>query len=299
MPSATAKVSHLRNALDKDGFVVIKNALTNDEMSQLRQACQRSVALARAGDWPHVRTLPKQFPPWNNDISNGIWGVQHLLHPSLPDHRVFAESYFAPYVISAVAEILNCKTDDLVMELYNLLTRPDQDFALRWHRDVIPPTATAEEEQELLVQPILHAQWNLALYDDQSLVVVPGSHIRPRTKAERYADPFEDNMTDQKTVTMRAGDLVFYNNNILHRGVYTAQSERMTLHGSMGVVGADPERARNILQHGIGDWVHKCDFGDLDGKVCGTAKAQIAEDMKNRLTAMGSGEDTGFCQDDP
>lgn len=77
------------------------------------------------------------------------------------------------------------------MELYNLLVRPDQDFELRWHRDDIFATATPEEMEALVVgRPEKgqgHAQWNLALFDDESLVVVPGSHRRARTEAERGA----------------------------------------------------------------------------------------------------------------
>lgn len=279
----------MKEQLARDGFVRIPSNLTQEQLERLRSACKRSADLARAGKWPFIRTLPKQFPPWNADVSNGIWGVQHLLHPDLPDNGIFASSYFADFIVDAVVEILDCSPDDLVMELYNLLIRPDRDFALRWHRDDIPPTASATEEEERLLEPILHAQWNLALYDDESLIVVPGSHARARTDAERSADAFEDEMPGQAVVRMKAGDIVFYNNNILHRGVYSSKIERMTLHGSMGVVGADAARARNVLQHGVGDWVQRCDFSDI---------GPSAEEMRARLIAMGSGKDVGFSQAD-
>jgi hypothetical protein len=47
------------------------------------------------------------------------------------------------------------------------------------------PEATAEEELPELLKPYYAAQWNAALYDDDCLFVVPGSHRRPRTKEER------------------------------------------------------------------------------------------------------------------
>jgi hypothetical protein len=143
------------------------------------------------------------------------------------------------------------------MELFNLLIRPDHDFELRWHRDDIPSTATAEEEVARLAEPAWHAQWNLALYDDSSLIVIPGSHLRPRTQPERSAEPFEKNMPGQLQVELKAGDAVFYNNNILHRGVYDSNKERMTLHGSVGHVNGGVSRARNVLQHGVGEWVER------------------------------------------
>jgi hypothetical protein len=262
MPSSTTTwppEEELRATLARDGFVRIPHAFSDEELSSFRTAAGRATARARSGKWPYVRTVPKQFPPWplNEVTSHGIWGVQHLLHPTMPDEdgRIFASSYFGDTMIAAVTALLNCQKEDLVMELYNMLVCPPKDFALRWHRDDIGPDVSPEEETERLNEPMMHAQWNLALYPDASLVVVPGSHRRPRTDMERSADPFEDEMPGQRVVRMGPGDvssgdipacskqaqltftcskIVFYNNNILHRGVYDSNSERMTLHGTMG-----------------------------------------------------------------
>lgn len=293
---ASPSPEDLRASLARDGFVRIPAAFTREQVETFRAAGRRAVERTRSGEWPYFRSLPKQFPPWNEDVSKGIWGVQHLLHPDMPqqDKIVFANSYFGDIMIDAVTALLSCSEDDLVMELYNMLVRPDHDFALRWHRDDIGPEMSAEEELERLKERMMHAQWNLALYEDSSLVVVPGSHKRARTDMERSADPYEDEMPGQIAVKMLPGDIVFYNNNILHRGVYDSTNERMTLHGTMGLVGSDPARARNILQHGIGKWAAKCDFTDLsDPKI-----ARRADTMKARLISMGTGEDFGFSQQD-
>ncbi|KAF2172760.1 hypothetical protein M409DRAFT_62464 [Zasmidium cellare ATCC 36951] len=293
---APASPQQLRASLARDGFVRIPGAFTLQQVETYRAACHRMVDRTRSGQWPYFRSLPKQFPPWNEDVSKGIWGVQHLLHPDIPqsDKDIFASSYFGDTMIDAVTALLNCSQDDLVMELYNMLVRPDRDFSLRWHRDDIGPDVSAEEELERLGEPMLHAQWNLALYEDSSLVVVPGSHKRARTDMERSVDPYEDDMPGQLAVKMLPGDIVFYNNNILHRGVYDSTNERMTLHGTMGLVGNDPARARNILQHGIGNWAVKCDFSRLPNPDV----ARRAEAMKKRLISMGTGEDVGSSQQD-
>lgn len=289
----TVTPDQLRAGLANDGFIVIPAFLTPEQLSRLRAAAAESTARARAGRWPHIRTLPKQFPPWSGDASAGIWGVQHLLHPALDADGAYAASYFDARVVGAVAALLRCAPDRLVMELYNLLVRPERDFALRWHRDDVGPDVRGAEEAARLARPVLHAQWNLALFDDDSLRVVPGSQARARTEAERAADPFADDMPGQRVVRLRAGDLMFYNNNILHRGVYDCRAERMTLHGSMGMRAADPARARNILQHGIGDWAAKCDFSALPGDMAETAKG-----MQSALLEMGGGGDVGFSQPD-
>ncbi|KAG9202401.1 hypothetical protein G6514_004377 [Epicoccum nigrum] len=284
-----------RLALDRDGFVILPTTLfPSFDLPLLRAAAARTTAAARSGTWPYIRTLPKQFPPWPSDASNGIWGVQHLLHPSNPDHVLFARSYFDAELLKYVAALIPCEEGDLTMELYNMLVRPEKDFELRWHRDDVPASASAEEELARLQKPGYHAQWNLALYDDSSLVLVPGSHKRARTDDERAAAPYEPNMPGQITVELKAGQVAFYNNNILHRGVYDSTKERMTLHGSIGTVAAGEQRARNVLQHGVGEWAKEDDFGELE-----PAMKERAVEMRQRLVDLGSKSgDVGFFSKD-
>ncbi|KAJ4373343.1 hypothetical protein N0V83_003638 [Neocucurbitaria cava] len=284
-----------REALDKNGFVVLSASLfPSFDLEALRTAASRMTKAARSGSWPYIRTLPKQFPPWPQDPSHGIWGVQHLLHPSNPDHLVFAKSYFDPELLKYVAVLIGCDEDDLTMELYNMLVRPDKDFSLRWHRDDIAATATAQEELERLQKPAFHAQWNLALYDDSSLVLIPGTHKRARTDAERNADPYEAHLPGQITVKLKAGEVAFYNNNILHRGVYDSTKERMTLHGSIGTRAAGEERARNVLQHGVGEWAEKWDVNEFEPQM-----RERARKMRESLVELGkSSGDVGFFSKD-
>lgn len=270
--------------MHQDGFVIIPKIISPAELSALRSAASSTTALARNGKWPHIRTVGKQFPPWPPTPGpGGIWGVQGLLNSELPECKAFADNYFSDAILDIAKELMECGDDDLVMELFNMLVRPEKDFELRWHRDDIPANATAEEEMQRLGEPEWHTQWNLALYDDDSLIAVPGTHARARTDEERNADPFEKNMPGQKIVHLDAGDVVFYNNNILHRGVYDSSKERMSLHGSVGHAGGSQLRARNVLQHGIGSWVDQCDFTSL-----GERQRARAEAMRERLVRLGS-----------
>lgn len=230
----------------------------------------------------------------------------------MPGRREFAGVYFSEGILGVVEEILGVRggEEELVMELFNMLVAPEtRDFELRWHRDDIPDTATPDEEAHLLASKSphgrqSHAQYNLALRHDASLVVVPGSHRRVRTEAERNADPYEPNMPGQKAVELRPGDVVFYDSNILHRGVYRGKpaggaESRLTLHGSVGLrrqqrtdssssAGDDDSRvrARAVLQHGVGAWVRREDAAFGIG--------ERAERMRANLVAMGTGEDVGY-----
>lgn len=289
MPHSTTQ---LKEAIDRDGFVVVPSGLNEEQLDELRTACTKVTELARAGKWPHIRTLPRQFPPWPSDPSQGIWGVQQLMNPDLPGHELFTKSYFSDATIRTVQELLGgCSEEDLVMELYNLLVTPDHDFELRWHRDDIPPTATPAEEMERLGKPAWHAQWNFPLYPDSSLILVPKSHLRPLTDEERDANPLEADMPGQIHVQLQPGEMAFYNNNIYHRGAYRSDVQRMTLHGSIGHVAGGPLRARNVLQHGR-EWIGKVDLSRVEN-------LPRAEGMRRRLMELGDAHKaTGYSQDD-
>lgn len=325
--------------LQTHGYVHIPSLLVPDDpdpahdLNQLRAITVKATHLARTGAWPHFRTVPKQFPPWPSTPppaeEGGIWGVQHLLHPEMPGREGFAGIYFSERMLGVMEELLlpdrqgketsqkgsgngGDEDEKLVMELFNLLVAPETlDFELRWHRDDIPNTATPEEEKARLLEcgagtgSQSHAQYNLALCADSSLVVVPGSHRRVRTETERAADPYEPYIPGQVVVDLQPGDAVFYDSNILHRGVYKAKpaggpESRLTLHGSVGLKqaghgyghghGDEDEkkrvRARAVLQHGVGKWVHRADaaFG----------LGERPERMRRNLVAMGSGEGVGY-----
>ncbi|OAQ99780.1 hypothetical protein LLEC1_08103, partial [Akanthomyces lecanii] len=258
------KTSSYLADLERDGFVVVKSIVSPEKLQRLRDAATKVEAIARRGEWPHIRTVGKQFPPWQWEPEKGIWGVQHLMNPALPGHEAFTELYFSDEVLDIVKQLLQCDDEQLVMELFNML-------------------ASAAEEMERLARPGFHAQYNFALWEDESLVLVPGSHARARTDTERSAGPFEPVLPDQLVVRLEAGDIAFYNNNILHRGVYDSKKDRVTLHGSVGHAGGNKLRARNVLQHGIGKWVDGVDFSQLK-----PAERERAEAMRARLVKMGS-----------
>ena len=294
------------DSLRRDGFVKIPSMLPPRLLLAMKASCKYTTDRARNGQWPYVRTVPKQYPPWQEwKPGDNIWGVQHLLHPDMNVRDTFAELYFSDEVLGVVKELVGLKDDPegdgkLVMELFNLLVSPaeKQDFELCWHRDDIRPDVTPEEEERQLKEKSpdgqqLHAQYNIALFDDASLIVVPGSHRRIRTETERNAAPYEAQLPGRLVVKLQPGDAVFYDSNILHRGVYqgidvSSELGRMTLHGSVGLAGHGTERARQVLQHAVGEWVDRAQFS-VDGP-----KGERAEAMRKRLVAMGSGKDLGY-----
>lgn len=317
----------LRRSLLERGYIHIPSLLPPHLLLAAQATSKYLVSRTRTGTfWPFVRTVPKHYPPWpvldltSPDENLNIWGIQHLLHPDLTSLRdVYAEIYFCDEVINVVRQLLgdpagvsndgskaaSVSDDDLVMELFNLLCSPtrNQDFELAWHRDDIRPEVTPEEEGTLLKEKApggrqLHAQYNIALFEDESLIVIPESHRRIRRQEELDAEPYQKGLLDEIVVKLQPGDAVFYDSNILHRGVYKGIDEktelgRMTLHGSVGLRGYGSERSRQVLQHGVGGWIEgdSAEFANVQDE----GKKRRAEGMRKALIEMGKGRtDVGY-----
>ena len=118
--------------------------------------------------------------------------------------------------------------------------RPGQSWGTdprNWHRDVRPdqdgPLGALLEDQ--LANGPGYVQWNIALYEDHHLYLVPGSHRRLTAEAESSQLQGERGtltpLPESRRAELRAGDGVVYNNAILHWGrKYTHRKKRRTVH---------------------------------------------------------------------
>lgn len=267
------------------GFTIVRGFLTPEEVETYKKAALEVVDYARAGKWPDVRTRGKQFPPWPKNFSPDIWGVLGLLHPDLGHMlKPFQKLYSDERLLNISLDILQTPTDNLSMELFNMLINPLTDFGLDWHRDYIKPETLPEQEaKELLEAPYAGTQFNLALTDDLCLIVVPGSHKRVRTEEEREKTTNDDRkefITGQISVDLKPGDIVFYNSNILHRASYLAKNLRLTLHGSYGHCDEGHFRAKGVLQHGVATWLPRFEPENSNMAMLKDKLANLAEKFK-------------------
>ncbi len=117
-----------------------------------------------------------------------------------------------------------------------VMCNPRKDFGpANWHRDVHPHDMAPLQllQDDLLENGPRYVQWNIPLYDDDVLWVVPGSHLRRNTDAENSQlarDAFKA-LPGSIPVELRAGDAVIYINYILHWGSNYSATMRRTIHG--------------------------------------------------------------------
>ena len=214
------------------GYLLIDPAIPDGLLEPLRAAAGRLTEKTRQGVWPY-----------NRDAGDGdIWGIGHLLHPDAGE-PLFAEYMAADIVIEVVADLLavSAAPEDtpLQLELVNMLVNPaTKDYEIGWHRDLVSTEQPPEQELEELMQAHHAIQWNTALYDDACLYIVPGSHRRPSSPEERDVaqNRQKDPMPEQLIVKLKAGQGVYYNANLLHRGVYAKDRQRETIHACMGAI---------------------------------------------------------------
>ena len=104
----------------------------------------------------------------------------------------------------------------------------------RWHRDVVGTRIAPLRglQEDMLANTPLSVQWNIPLYDDDVLWVVPGSHRRANTPAEdrQLAENRRVPLKGGIPVELKAGDGVVYSSMILHWPSNYSTKLRRVLH---------------------------------------------------------------------
>ena len=109
------------------------------------------------------------------------------------------------------------------------------DGGTGWHRDVYPVNMAPMEAlaADFMENGPRYVQWNVPMYDDSVLWVVPGSHRRRNTEQEtsELLDDIEKPLTGSIPVELSAGDGAIYSNFLLHTGSNYTTKRRRTIHG--------------------------------------------------------------------
>ena len=104
---------NIKSLYDKRGYVIVPGLIPTELDKPLREATGRVITRTRSGQWPHRRTVGKQFPPFDNNNPDS-WGVQHLMHPDLGE-PIFAEWYTSGPLVQTICRLLDCNEDRLQM----------------------------------------------------------------------------------------------------------------------------------------------------------------------------------------
>jgi hypothetical protein len=217
-----------REQYHHDGYFILKGIVPENQRQALIQAVKDLMEASIENGRPELRWISKE-----DRIPGRIGGI---LEPT----RIrpgFANSLADGPYFSVAEQILNSPVRYCVCGM--LAGGGGEAYIQNWHRDTSP----TEGDQELAVLQRnyrLYTQINAPLYPDRYLQIVPGSHLRKSTEDELdvlHNNPKGD-MPGQLTVETEPGDIVFYYNNMHHRGYNPKGELRWTMHHGFMVADA-------------------------------------------------------------
>lgn len=220
-----------------DGLTVLRGLIPASLLADLRREADRARDLARREHGPQTQRLQP------------VYAYDAL------DARPFRAFLDLPGLRETVEKVLG--PDRRPSDNMGILLEPaESPWCTNWHRDWGHHVTglIMDDFFEAARNPGMFNQLNAALYQDASLWVVPGSHHRRDTEAERARFPrlpapgpaLHDGMSAEEwelacqeyarsmpgavEVTLGAGDVAFYRAGGWHLGVYVPYTRRATLH---------------------------------------------------------------------
>ncbi|GAA4309218.1 phytanoyl-CoA dioxygenase family protein [Compostibacter hankyongensis] len=225
-----------KERFEKDGYIII-DVLRDAEIQHFRALMDELISPdVRADD---AGTHSSSFQHLGDEIKDfGKEAKQYYFHLlTKPGTESLHRAFYHPVILKTVEALIG---PDLIVNNASIFAaNVGTEYSLGWHRDVIQ--IPEDEIEDWLFSPKrFHnsVQINLPLVEENSLWIVPGSHNRPNTPAEnaafhgsRHYAPAGVEMPGGIPVSLKAGQAVLYNNNLIHRG-YTEKMKvpRRTLH---------------------------------------------------------------------
>ena len=222
----------------EQGFLILRNVIPPGMLENLRTSYEIMVERQKAV-WARERQP--------GDPPGGVWETapqpRLRLHdtPELIDEKTASviDFWLHENTHGVSSRLLNMP-ETAHSEMF-LLCSPVRDHGpAKWHRDIHPiDTAPLEGYvKDLQENGPRHLQWNIALYDDDVLWVIPGSHHRMNTEEEdrlMLANPRAP-LPGGVAAELKAGDgVVYVSPGILHWGSNYSSKLRRTIHGTYAI----------------------------------------------------------------
>jgi ectoine hydroxylase-related dioxygenase (phytanoyl-CoA dioxygenase family) len=210
-----------------EGYIILRGMILPEELKSLRVTVETLYERQPKDEGWSKRALPRVIVDEliDEETANVVDFVlgENTLGVS---HQLLGKAEVAPSMIS-------------------ILCNPVFDAGpSRWHRDIHPhdQAPLAGIQLDFLANGPGYVQWNIPLYDDDVLWVVPGSHRQLNTEEENRhlaqdprlpsagRTPVRVPLPGSIPVELKAGDGVVYINTILHWGSNYSTKMRRTLH---------------------------------------------------------------------
>ena len=224
------------------GYLVLQNVIPPDKLEAMRSSCETILerqkvvwAREREPDDPPGGLYETDKQPRVLIWRSGLIDVETA--------NVVEDFWVADETLDTVNQLL-CNPEPNVENMM-MMCNPVRDWpgGTGWHRDPRPVFYAPMEAlaADFIENGPKYVQWNVPMYDDSVLWVVPGSHRRPNTEQENadLLDDLKAPVTGGIPVELNAGDGVVYTNYLLHTGSNYTTKKRRTIHGGHTVFQGD------------------------------------------------------------
>ena len=243
-----------RDRFMEQGYLVLRNVIPADKLEAMRASCE-TILDRQKGVWASQRG-PGDPPGGQYETVRQPRVIME--RPGLIDEEtanVVEDFWVADETLDIAGQLL-CNPQPNVTNMM-MMCNPVRDWpgGTGWHRDVHPVDMAPMDAlaADVIENGPRYTQWNVPMYDDSVLWVVPGSHRRRNTEREN-AEFMKDMAGDAEVsnerlqtaaegiaVELNAGDGVIYSNFLLHTGSNYTTKKRRTLHGGHAIFGQYPE----------------------------------------------------------
>ena len=168
----------------QDGYVILRDVVPPTQLESLRNTVDELVARQRADDpsWDTTAT-PRADLSRHVDASTAE-ALEFVLHEN---------------TLGVSTKLLDCPPEAVALSAMSVLCNPEfeptetplsgQSWGTdprNWHRDIRPdhdaPLSALLSDED--ANGPAYTQWNIALYDDSILQLIPGSHRRLTSEVE-------------------------------------------------------------------------------------------------------------------
>jgi ectoine hydroxylase-related dioxygenase (phytanoyl-CoA dioxygenase family) len=222
-----------RDEFIEQGFVILRQVIPPDRLEELRRSHEILVERQRAV-WARERN-PDDLPggQWETSSQPRLqvskMGTQHDQQTASTIELWLHEN------LQSVSSHLLAEDDVPATEMMMMCNPTTDRGPAAWHRDFYPPlnAPLMAYANDIIEGGPRYVQWNIPLYDDDVLWVIPGSHLRPNTALENESIGRDPRVAVAGGVQthLNAGDGVAYILPIMHWGSNYSTKMRRTIHG--------------------------------------------------------------------
>lgn len=203
--------SCMMNDYEKNGYVVLKEAFEPGELQQVRQVVSRF----------HESWIKANATFYSCKAINSAY-LTAKKHLTDPDRETLFQFIASAKLMHLVTSVMGTNATFMNTQLFfDPVNRSQKNY---WHRDPQYHLSVTEQKAALSGPTVLH--FRVPLVDEPGVELIPGTHRRWDSEEEldvRLAQHGRNNYDDLPTgvqVALNAGDLLIFNANMIHRGIY-------------------------------------------------------------------------------